>query len=385
MSQQLYFDNFPIPKKTLTALPPGLPKKVELPTRRNFEPLTAMISICASHYTLFNDTSNLRRNKAINLAAKPVLIRKFNTGRMGHGVAKRCKGAISMLCAQSPEKRYTGVDDRGRVYFNKYKLGFITLTLSQNQFHDDKFIKAHLLKNFIDACRKRWSGFNYVWVSESQQINDVNNGRIHFHIATDHWIPKRYINGLWNGIQKRHGYLDNYFKKNGNYFAPSTKIEKARNEISVARYMRKYFAKSTDRRGSIDIQSNIDELVLKFENCNRIDEPALLNDLRKERKALHESHKRKIEGNLWGCSDNLKVDNFLIEEDIIGKAWPASLRCKKIIESEYYTVFEIGNFFEFIDSFAGELKQKMIDHFSKIFKDKVPPDIVYDTYNNYSY
>ena len=75
--------------------------------------------------------------------------------------------------------------EKTRAYKNyvKYKLTFITLTLSASQTHDDKEITAILLNSFLNAMRRKWNVERYVWKAEKQE-----NGNIHYHILTDKFI-----------------------------------------------------------------------------------------------------------------------------------------------------------------------------------------------------
>jgi hypothetical protein len=137
-------------------------------------------------------------------------------------------------------------------------LSLITLTLSETQKHDDKYIKRNMFNHFIITIGRKYGVKNYVWKCEYQK-----NGNIHFHIVVDTFIKWESIRATWNAIQLKHGYLDKYFEQKHHYNANSTDIHTCRGVKNVKAYIIKYLLKKGEIR----------------ENAGRI----------------------------WGCSDNLKT------------------------------------------------------------------------------
>ncbi len=86
-----------------------------------------------------------------------------------------------------------------------FKLNFITLDLSSDQVHTDQVIKRELLHQFLLEMRKKWHVSLYLWKAEKQK-----NGRIHFHIITDKFIPWNELRNVWNRIQQKLGYVTCY-------------------------------------------------------------------------------------------------------------------------------------------------------------------------------
>ncbi|MBA7716867.1 hypothetical protein ES703_125949 [subsurface metagenome] len=86
-----------------------------------------------------------------------------------------------------------------------FKLNFITLDLSSDQVHTDQVIKRELLHQFLVEMRKKWHATLYLWKAEKQK-----NGRIHFHIITDKFIPWNELRNVWNRIQQKLGYVTAY-------------------------------------------------------------------------------------------------------------------------------------------------------------------------------
>ena len=121
---------------------------------------------------------------------------------------------------------------------------FITLTLPFTQFHSDNTIKKQILSPFIEWLRSdaqaihvngnhkgQQKGFGvqgYFWRAESQK-----NGRIHFHLIVDRYIPWDRIRAKWNQCCERLGYVTFYslsqkqIYKNG-FFVDEARVE---NEI----------------------------------------------------------------------------------------------------------------------------------------------------------
>lgn len=115
----------------------------------------------------------------------------------------------------------------------------ITVTLSDFQVHDDKYIKRHMLQEFLKALSRKKNIKYTFWKAEAQQ-----NGNIHFHILVDRFVDKKFVQGLWNYYQAKHGYLDRYKEIHGNLNAPSTKITGMVGNRSPISYVLKYIQKT---------------------------------------------------------------------------------------------------------------------------------------------
>lgn len=171
---------------------------------------------------------------------------------------------------------------------------FITLTLSYKQIQSDKYIKRNMLMRFIEEIKNTHGVQNYIWRAEPQV-----NGNIHFHIIMDRFIKWQYVRKLWNDIQERHDYIDAFEQKHGHRNPNSTDIHSLLKVNNIAAYICKYMVK---------------------------DKPL-----------------RKIEGRIWGCSNNFhKVKNPRIEicehiikdlEELVKKGFVY----KKVLE--YCTIF----------------------------------------------
>ncbi len=234
----------------------------------------------------------------------------------------------------------------------KYKLTFITLTLSAKQTHTDEEIKSKLLNQFLTVARKNWQMHYYIWKAEKQE-----NGNIHFHILTNIYIKHSDLRTTWNGIQNKRGfnYVDRYSQKMQNHFKNgflmfpndtrskekqykayllnrannwtnpnSTDIHALYKVKNVAAYMAKYMTKGvtkTERTTRMNelyeqIEANtksISDLELKEAFADEISQ--IIENLKADNeKALEELNQLKakgVSGRIWGQSQKLsKLKNF---------------------------------------------------------------------------
>lgn len=86
---------------------------------------------------------------------------------------------------------------------------FITLTISAKQeTKSDYDHNRKCLNQFLTELRQGYQVQNYVWKLEKQK-----NGNIHYHIITDKKIDHYKLRVMWNRIQNKFGYVDQYQKK----------------------------------------------------------------------------------------------------------------------------------------------------------------------------
>ncbi|NJL14170.1 MAG: hypothetical protein HC913_14945 [Microscillaceae bacterium] len=164
------------------------------------------------------------------------------------------------------------------------------------QEHTDKDIKNKMLKPFLQDLKSKYGVKCYLWVAEAQE-----NGNIHFHILVDKFLDNRTyykdssgkkierakedpayqaITRLWNLKLAPFDYIKRY---NENQLAKGNKPHFQPNSVDI-HYIKK--------------QDNVAAYITAY--------------MTKE-----EKEKRPIEGQLWGCSDNLReVKPY---EEIYGK------------------------------------------------------------------
>jgi hypothetical protein len=102
-----------------------------------------------------------------------------------------------------------------------FKVALLTLSLPCQQLHDDLFFKKHLLNDFFNVLRRKYSLQNYAWRAEKKK-----NGTIHIHILLDIYVDCHEYNRIWNHILDKYGYIAQYRKnqqewhKNGFRYRP---------------------------------------------------------------------------------------------------------------------------------------------------------------------
>jgi len=133
---------------------------------------------------------------------------------------------------------YSKIDKRN----HKFRMAFITLTLSSEQKHTDDYIKTHMLRPFLKWAFREGKSPHYIWKAETQ-----DNGNIHFHITMNNWIHYRKIREKWNHIQWKHGYISAEADPN------STDVHSVRNESGYISYMSKYLCKQHEPRKKMKV------------------------------------------------------------------------------------------------------------------------------------
>lgn len=210
---------------------------------------------------------------------------------------KRISDTIDWLCAISqPKSFYSKKHEK----YIRFRLNFITLTLSSPQIHSDNKIKSELLNNFITQLRAKWKVKRYFWRAESQLC-----GRIHFHLVTDTYIPWWELRHTWNKIQNNLGYIDRFEKIHGHRDPNSTDVHATKNIRKINKYIAKVCSQHTNIVGGevsknskgamfTPLMEKKGKLVPCFNPSRQItDHPQ------------SEKLYRTIEGNLWGRSFSL--------------------------------------------------------------------------------
>jgi hypothetical protein len=321
--------------------------------------------------------------------------------------------------------------------FVKYKLTFITLTLSASQKHDDKDITAKLLNSFLNAMRRKWNVERYVWKAEKQE-----NGNIHYHILTDKFIYWREIRDVWNKLQESLGYVKRYSENMKEYFKDgfrmsdnpkdkrtrakqykayieglncgftdpnSTDIHALYKVKNIPAYIAKYISKpitKTERTNTIDnlmneiefLKESVNELRIKIEQTSELSKQHInllqlvheaLTEIENKEKQLNELKKKGVTGRIWGQSQTLsKIKNFTDVENF------RDIPDIEIVDKtcRYKHFIDLGNENRVITYFfdinkTPRLKEILNNHISKSLNDG--PDLFSnmnfsDAYNNFS-
>ena len=224
-------------------------------------------------------------------------MKKINSNKLSVPAIKKLTKAITYMAHITPEKSMHNPKYNSTY---KFRLSFITLTLSARQQHDDTVIKAELLHPFIEWLTKVFHVQQYVWKAERQK-----NMNIHFHLIIDKYVPYAAIREQWNKYQSKLGYISDYWHQNQcKQKFPST----LREQLSV---------NSTDIHSTKklkDLRRYLCKYMVKNDNSNRIRLKRTAwnwkntNDL--ERSKYSTTAKEFLRnykgiGRIWGCSHNL--------------------------------------------------------------------------------
>ncbi len=252
------------------------------------------VSVRPGSVAFFNLPEGTGRRSSAQREAEKNLSENDHAGKISDKAKRRISHGIDWLLYLANEKEF-----RHYKYQKNYRfrVNFVTLTLSSPQVHSDQEIKSKLLNQFLIECRSTWGIENYLWRAEPQK-----NGNIHFHLLTDKFIPWSELRNRWNRIQDKLGYVQRskHFKKG--WTPNSTDVHSVRKVRKLGAYLAKYCTKESDVR--------------------------------------------KIEGGQWGLSQSLSKMRSAVELrcseviDDLAKLWAAGR--KKMKEYDYCTVYWVG-------------------------------------------
>lgn len=235
----------------------------------------------------------------------------------------KIKKAISWLLFLANDKELVS-SYHGKTF--RYKVTFVTLTLSARQEHDDNEIKKKCLNQFLIEAKKKWSVMNYVWRAESQV-----NGNIHFHIITDKFIPWSELRDVWNRMQNKLGYVDRYRDEMRAFHNGGFQVR--RDLLASWEYKKQIRAYEQGKKNDWNSPNSTDvHAVWKIKNL-----PAYMA------KYCAKGQKyRKIEGNVWNLSETLsKLDGATAVMDGGMSSEITKLLAEKsryVMKSDYYTI-----------------------------------------------
>jgi len=209
--------------------------------------------------------------------------------------ATRLRNALSWMLYVSKSKK---VYNKHLKSFFRFRINFITLTLSSKQIHSDTIIKKTCLHPFLDILRKKFRVNNYIWRAEKQK-----NGNIHFHIICDKYIPYEDVRKIWNVAQERLFYITNFRKNNLDLYKEAgisfskLKIQAESHFTSksadVEKLLKNYNPNSTDIH-SVTKVKNVFKYVCKY--------------------MVKQGNYGKIEGDIWGLSRSLSQMKSAVTE-----------------------------------------------------------------------
>lgn len=287
------FGNDSYTVKKVSVLPIGLSYVPELP--KNSNPVNSVI-LC----------DYLSINQGYSVAYSLPLEKGFHSNVLG--LNERNK-PVNNLSRKSTVKIYnaikwlTTISELKEVYSIKekksfkFKLCFITLTLSDSQKHSDQFIKKHMLEPFLKWMIYSYRCINFIWKAEVQ-----DNGNIHFHITTNKFIHWRAIRKKWNRIQQNHGYTQKHGDENKQMELNSTDIHSVRSVKDIMIYFSKYMSKADKYKRSAPLNIQNKDFYYSWDNYQF--------ELKCD--GLYYPVKRRINGMMWNCSRSLKNTAILL-------------------------------------------------------------------------
>lgn len=163
---------------------------------------------------------------------------KTYQGGLSIHAKKRIERAIDVLLMTTPTKRIFNPVIGKKV---QHRISFVTLTVSDNTKNvTAKDAYKSCVKPFLQWLQKTKKVDKYIWKAELQE-----RGQIHYHITSDAWIHYKEIREKWNYLQKKAGYLDDFYNRYGHYDPNSTDIHEVYKIRSLSSYLKKYISKIT--------------------------------------------------------------------------------------------------------------------------------------------
>lgn len=221
------------------------------------------------------------------------------SGKVTDGARKRLLKAIDILLQVTPIRTiFNPVTQK----FQPFQLNFVTLTISSSEIIDAKTAYRQLMKPYLRKLRKNHD-FSYIWKAELQK-----RGQLHYHLATNTYLPWSDIRNNWNNLQRSAGLLQEYGMKHGHYDANSTDVHAISHINDVGAYLSKYLSKG---------------------------------------------QKASINGKTWDCSTDLKRNRFSFElTNYTQSSLEKAIKDKhcKVVELEHCTIFKVKNPIQYLDS-----------------------------------
>lgn len=281
------------------------------------------LSIHPNELYLYGKKESLTDYPITNRKSIKNLENNSNKNRLSSTAERKVKRAINYLLYQASPKKATN-NKIGQQF--KFKIAFVTLTLSSHQNHSDQQIKDELLGQLLTELKQKYKVSNYVWKAERQL-----NGNLHFHILVDKFIPYNELRNIWNRIQNKLGYVDQFQKYNNHNNPNSTDIHSVSEKRNISSYLCKYMTKHTyqNRRKEHRNETHLPKRHLHSKES--------VSDGAKEYLT-----KEANNGRIWGCSYSLSDlkggqteidDNILIELTKLQKVINA-----KRIDKEYVSM-----------------------------------------------
>lgn len=244
----------------IPVLPIGLSYVPKVATKKS-----RLIDRIFTKYISFNQGYSIHyelpEHKSYHSNIEGLRVKQKYVGELSKKAMSRLRKALQWFITISSIKTVYSMKEKKQF---KFKLAFLTLTLSSKQVHSDEYIKKHMLQPFLKWLIREHNCVNYIWKAEAQK-----NGNIHFHITINKFVHHRAVKCKWNAIQFNHGYIEKDNNGKMKVEPNSTDIHAVKNDKLIVGYFLKYMAKN-------------------------------------------EKDKRKITGRLWDCSTTLKDSSIVL-------------------------------------------------------------------------
>lgn len=155
----------------------------------------------------------------------------LNNRHLNEKQTRKIKSYSNKLCYYSRVRTFASK----KTGSYKFKVAFITLTCPENTTNSQAI---HAFEHFLDYLR-RTANCNYVWKKELGETN----GKLHFHILINNFIPYYLVNWKWKRVLLQEGVK--WPKNDKNKETESHyRIELPRSQRLVAHYIAKYMSKA---------------------------------------------------------------------------------------------------------------------------------------------
>lgn len=251
-------------------------------------------------------------------------------------------------------------------YF-KFKLAFITLTLSDVQKHSDKFIKDNMLEPFLYWLRKYKNCKSYIWKAEVQ-----NNGNIHFHITINKFVHWKNIRAKWNSLLAKNGYCKVYQDGTNDKGNAATEIKAVKTEKKLRQYIVGYFSK----KDLFKKEWEQDKKIKRFScssSCELNGHYYMKQNFRQIQcsNGMVREYKREVEGRIWSASYNLNQTAILIGDNIPGYySADYALNHEDLCDVEYFDWHKVHKYKKPIAKFLSvDIRNELKERIKQLKKD----------------
>jgi len=158
------------------------------------------------------------------------------SGKVTNHARKRLLSALDLLVQKSPKRKiYNPISGST----HDFKLAFITLTIAERRNLELREAYDKLLRPFLRYMKKKQGMTEYVWKGEYQE-----RGQVHYHVATNTFIPWNVIRWKWNDVQRRSRLLDDFARRYKHYDPNGTDIHAMQNVEDSLAYIAKEMCKN---------------------------------------------------------------------------------------------------------------------------------------------